>query len=137
MLPGQAAIECPIAQCLKFLSGAWTHNIMWYLGQNPMRFGELRRALQGVSAKVLAERLREMESQGVVKRELLADRPGSGVLYSLTPFGTEFRPIFEAMLKVADRLRSEPKSRAPNPARTTIDDEALIAEVQAEESVLV
>ncbi|MCM2277414.1 MAG: helix-turn-helix transcriptional regulator [Oligoflexia bacterium] len=95
---------CPLEECLKFLSGAWTHKIVWYLRDGPRRFGDLRRDLGTISSKVLTDRLREMERQGVITRTVLPTSPVT-VEYALTELGHEFRPIFRAMIQVATKLK--------------------------------
>ncbi len=77
---------------------------MWFLCQGSMRFGELKRSLAGVSAKVLTERLRLMEAEGVVTRRVLPASPPQ-VEYALTAVGHEFQPIFEVMVAVGSKLR--------------------------------
>lgn len=95
--------DCPVEECLRFLAGAWTPKIIWYLQSGPRRFGDLRRDLGTISSKVLTERLREMERQGVVHRKVNPTSPPT-VEYSLTGLGGEFGPVFEAMSKVAKKL---------------------------------
>jgi len=99
-------LDCPLDTCLKFLSSAWTARIIWFLGQGPRRFGDLRRDLGSVSTKVLTDRLRTMETQGVIARTTLPTTPVQ-VEYSLTPLGREFEPVLAAMTKVAERLRDK------------------------------
>jgi DNA-binding HxlR family transcriptional regulator len=60
--------------------------ILWALGESPRRFGELRRRLRGVSEKVLTQQLRELETDGVVRREAHDEVPPR-VEYSLTALG--------------------------------------------------
>lgn len=96
--------DCPVEECLRFLAGAWTPKIIWFLQPGPRRFGDLRRDLVTVSSKVLTERLREMERQGVVNRKVIPSSPPT-VEYSLTALGREFGPVFEAMNIVATKLK--------------------------------
>ena len=96
--------DCPLEDCLKFLSGEWTHKILWYLREDPRRFGDLRRDLGGVSAKVLTTRLRELEQKGVVLRNVMPSSPPT-VEYSITPFGRKFEPILMAIADVGEELR--------------------------------
>lgn len=102
--------SCPVSSCLKFLAGAWTHEILWQLSRGPLRFGELKRALGGVSTKVLSDRLKDMEARGVLSRTVLPTSPPQ-VEYALTPLGREFAPIFAAMVKVAAKLPVAKKSK--------------------------
>ena len=95
--------DCPVREALQFLNGAWTAEIYWNLNAKPLRFGELKRALQGVSAKVLTHRLRELEEQGVLHREVKDTSPPQ-VEYSLTPFGKKFVPVLESIADVGRML---------------------------------
>ena len=54
---------CPLSDCMAFIGGAWTPNILWHLAQGPRRFSELRADMPLVSAKVLTQRLRELEER--------------------------------------------------------------------------
>lgn len=96
---------CPIGNCMKFLGGAWTPNIIWYLSNGPRRFSELRLDIPAVSAKVLTHRLREMEGLGVVHRHVMPTSPPS-VEYELTELGREFLPVIEAIMSVGHRLKA-------------------------------
>lgn len=78
--------------------------ILWYLPMGPRKFGELRRDLGRISSKVLTDRLRRMEAQGVVVRKVLAGKPRQ-VEYRLSALGEEFCPVLEAMRQVAEKLQ--------------------------------
>jgi DNA-binding HxlR family transcriptional regulator len=68
------------------VGGKWKVLILWALGGGPKRFGELKRAVAGVSEKVLVQHLRELERDEVVHREM-HDAVPPKVEYSLTPDG--------------------------------------------------
>lgn len=95
--------DCPLDECLRFLSSRWTTRILWFLKCGPRGFGELRRDLGGISAKVLTQRLRAMEKHGLIDRRMWTTRPAR-VEYSLTPRGRAFEPVLDAMVKVAKRI---------------------------------
>jgi DNA-binding HxlR family transcriptional regulator len=92
----------PLDACLKFLSSAWTVRILWFLRCGPRRFGDLRRDLGAISAKVLSQRLRSMQAHGLVNRGTLPASPQ--IEYRLTALGHEFEPVLDAMTRVAARL---------------------------------
>ena len=96
---------CPLEKYLSVMSGAWMSRIMWNLlyVNRPMRFGELQRAIDGISAKVLTNSLRILERERIVKRNVLPMSPPQ-VEYELTDRGREFEPIFRAMEEAARRL---------------------------------
>lgn len=95
---------CPLTECMAFLGGAWTPNVIWYLSGGPRRFGELRADIPRISAKVLSARLRELESKGVIVRRVMATSPPS-VEYSLTELGAELMPAINAIVRVGQRMR--------------------------------
>lgn len=64
----------------------------------PWRFNELRKDLEGISQKVLADSLRALESDGIVARTVYPEVPPR-VEYSLTPLGESMKPILDAMEK--------------------------------------
>jgi DNA-binding HxlR family transcriptional regulator len=98
---------CPLTECMAFLGGAWTPNLVWYLSGGPRRFGELRVDIPRITAKVLSTRLHELVEKGVVAREVLPTSPPS-VEYSLTPLGRELVPAIEAIVRVGQKLRGHP-----------------------------
>ncbi|WP_168211595.1 winged helix-turn-helix transcriptional regulator [Ruania zhangjianzhongii] len=78
---------CGIDAALDIVSGKWKGLLLWELDAlGTRRFAELRRALPGVSEKVLTQHLRQMEEDGLVRREVYAEVPPK-VEYSLTETG--------------------------------------------------
>lgn len=96
--------DCPLTECLALIGGAWTPNILWHLIGGPRRFGELKRDIPGVSPKMLTSRLRALEANGVILREVKRTSPPS-VEYALTEFGAELVPAIEAIVRVGHRLK--------------------------------
>ena len=96
---------CPIGQCMTFLGTAWTPNIIWHLSAGPRRFSELRHDIPPVSAKVLTQRLRELEERGILSRAVMDTSPPS-VEYALTALGLEFMPVIQAIAEVGQRLKA-------------------------------
>ena len=100
----QQAEMCPIGACMDLIGGAWTPNIIWYLSSGPRRFSELRSDIPLVSAKVLTQRLRELEERGILSRAVMETSPPA-VEYALTALGREFMPVIEAIAEVGQRLK--------------------------------
>lgn len=96
--------DCPLEDVLALLAGAWTVKILWFLRAGPRRYGDLRRDLGHVSTKVLTQRLRVMEANAMIRRDVLPGKPPQ-VEYSLTAQGREFEPILDSMEQVARRVR--------------------------------
>ncbi len=90
--------QCGMSIAIAAIGGKWKMHLMWVLADGPVRFGAIRRALTGVSEKVLAENLKELEAMGIVHRELFPEVPPR-VEYSLTPLG---RSLNEALTSLED-----------------------------------
>ena len=80
------AKQCPSREVLDHLTGRWGVLVMAGLRKGPARFNALRRRVDGVSEKMLAQTLHALERDGFVRREVLAVLPPS-VNYSLTELG--------------------------------------------------
>src|SRR5207248_668600 len=76
------ASVCPMANAARLLGDRWTLVILRDLANRPMRFSELENSSGGISPRTLADRLRQMESQGLVTRESFREIPPR-VQYSL------------------------------------------------------
>ena len=100
---GPVPMECPLESSLKLLAGAWTPKILWYLQAEPRRFGDLKRDLGQISAKVLTTRLKELENRGVLTREVKHTSPPT-VEYALTPLGHKLGPILDSIAEVGKEL---------------------------------
>jgi len=86
---------------LRLLMGPWTAYILWTLcKKGPKRFGALKREVEGVSAKVLTERLRMLESSGVIYRHYEPTVPPQ-VTYGLTEQGKELTVALDKLFEVA------------------------------------
>ena len=79
--------ECPTRVVLDRLADKWTVLVIGQLAAGTMRFAELRRAVDGISQKMLTSTLRDLERDGLVRRELYASVPPK-VEYSLTILGS-------------------------------------------------
>lgn len=93
---------CPLDRVFRLLSGEWTTHVLWVLSNNgPTRHGELKRLVEGISSKVLTDRLRMLEEQGIVSRDYEPTIPPK-VTYSLTGAGHELDRALLAMQDVAE-----------------------------------
>ncbi|TAJ86625.1 transcriptional regulator [bacterium] len=97
---------CPAAIALEAIRGRWKLLILQQLYVRVNRFGELRRALDGISEKVLVQQLRELERDGIIQRKIYTQVPPK-VEYSLTPLGRNLRPIVEGLHEWGMRYLSE------------------------------
>ncbi|OKJ15941.1 winged helix-turn-helix transcriptional regulator [Kitasatospora sp. CB01950] len=106
--PRQGPYICGIDAALDVVSGKWKGLILWELATHGVRrFAELRRALPGVSEKMLTQHLRELEEDGLVNRKVYAEVPPR-VEYSPTEQG---RTLNEALRPLGawgtERVRRE------------------------------
>lgn len=98
---------CPMDTILRLLMGPWTTYILYVLRtRGPTRFGELKRQVGGVSAKMLTERLRLLETAAVVRRDYVPTIPPQ-VTYSLAPRGRELAGVIDQLDRIAQRWSKE------------------------------
>lgn len=113
---GDLRLACPVDAVLRLLMGPWTTYILYTLrSQGPRRFGELKRDIAGISAKVLTERLRMLEEARLVHRDYQATIPPQ-VTYSLAPRGAELNPMLDALRDIALRWQAEDRAHAQRQA---------------------
>ena len=103
----KSASGCPMDRLLRLLTGPWTTYILWVLRSNgPTRFGELKRRVPGVSAKMLTERLRMLEEARIVYRHYQPTIPPQ-VTYGMAARGEELREVLDKLNEVARRWQTE------------------------------
>ncbi|GLY15173.1 helix-turn-helix transcriptional regulator [Kineosporia rhizophila] len=78
--------DCPCRDLLDLIANKWSALVIGALEPGPMRFGELRSRLNGVSSKVLTATLRRLEEAALIDREVFAEVPPR-VEYTLTDLG--------------------------------------------------
>ena len=99
--PKSCTEPCPIERGMRILGGKWKGSILWHLKDGPVRFNELARQLGGASRKMVNQRLKEMEAQGLVVRHVISDRP-IAVAYEITDFGRSALVVLDQLLAWAD-----------------------------------
>ncbi len=95
------------------LSGKWKLEILWLLNQRMHRFGELRKAIPGITQHMLTAQLRELEADGLVSRTVFAEVP-LRVEYEITAKARGLGPAMEALTAW---WRTYGKSVAPKVSR--------------------
>jgi DNA-binding HxlR family transcriptional regulator len=92
--PGTLRAEMRAA--LSTITGKWKLEILWLLNQRVHRFGELRRAIPGITQHMLTTQLRELESDGLIRRKIFAEVPPR-VEYAITPAAQALKPVIGAV----------------------------------------
>ena len=100
------ASVCPIANAARLLGDRWTLVILHDLAEGSMRFSELEDASGGISPRTLADRLRQMEGDGMIQRESFREIPPR-VQYTLTAKGVAALPVIEALRAFGDSWLSD------------------------------
>lgn len=107
----QRTYTCGLDAAIAVMGGKWKGLILFSLGEGPLRFGELKRAVAGISERILILQLREMETSGLIHREVYHQVPPK-VEYSLTAFGaslnTALAPLGEWGEEHMDRIVALP-----------------------------
>lgn len=88
--------KCGIDVTLAVVGGKWKASILWHLAHETMRFSNLQRQFSDTTRKMLTQQLRELETDGLVHREVYPQVPPK-VEYSLTEKGKSIYPILEQM----------------------------------------
>src|SRR5271168_1469762 len=102
-----AQSPCMIGSLLELLSRPWTMHILWVLSNNgPTRFGVLRRQIEGISSRVLTERLRLLEQKGFIYRDYEASIPPS-VTYGITKRMKDIQKVLGELDQLARKWQQE------------------------------
>ncbi|GAA4382923.1 hypothetical protein GCM10023088_49090 [Actinomadura verrucosospora] len=119
---------CGLDAAIAVMGGKWKGLILFALQDGPLRFGELRRAVPGISERVLILQLREMETTGLLHREAHYQVPPK-VEYSLTAFGhslnTAMEPLGRGARSTSSASRPSRGARWGELARDHVKRQAL------------
>ncbi|WP_394223486.1 winged helix-turn-helix transcriptional regulator [Priestia aryabhattai] len=96
-----------VAYTQNVLSGRWKYIILWFLKTKERRYSEIKAFLWDISQGSLTKQLRELETDGLIKREVFPEVP-SRVEYSLTTKGREFIPILDMMENSGKKFGEKP-----------------------------
>lgn len=90
--PKKETYICGLELTTEILGGKWKMMLLWYLRNKSLRFGQLKRCLNGITEKVLSHELKELTELGLIDRKVYYQTPLK-VEYSLTSYGKTFLPI--------------------------------------------
>ncbi len=92
---------CPIERGMRVIGGKWKGTILWHLKDGPVRFNALTRQLEGASKKMITQRLKELESAGLITRKVINTKPFA-VTYEITEEGKGTLHILESLKEWAE-----------------------------------
>jgi DNA-binding HxlR family transcriptional regulator len=93
--------DCGLNKVQKIVGGKWKLSLLWYISAETRRFGEIKRIFPDITQSMLTKQLRELESDGLLHREIYKEVPPR-VEYSLTNLGQQFLPILQSMSEWGD-----------------------------------
>ena len=96
MLPDAYDANCPTRLVLDRVADKWAVLLLGLLAKEPLRFNQLRRAIAGLSQKMLSQTLKSLERDGLVSRKAFATVPVT-VEYSITPLGQTLTATVDAL----------------------------------------
>ena len=98
--------DCPTRQILDRVGDKWAVLILLLVRHEPMRFNQLRRAIEGISQKMLSQVLKSLERDGLIRRRAIATVPVT-VEYSITPLGLTLAAAVDPLRDWAERNLKE------------------------------
>ncbi|MGB5172346.1 MAG: helix-turn-helix domain-containing protein [Eudoraea sp.] len=101
--------HCAVDYAFKRVGGKYKGRILWVLRQDVLRYGELKRAIVGITPKMLTQTLKELESDELVSRKVYLQVPPK-VEYSLTETGKELIPLIKQLRSWGENQMSRDKS---------------------------
>lgn len=99
--------ECPVRRTAQIIDGKWTTQIVRDLLPGKKRYSELLAGLPGISPKILAQRLRLLESEGLITKTTYAEVPPR-TEYELTPLGLQLKGVIWEMSRFGEALGKRP-----------------------------
>jgi DNA-binding HxlR family transcriptional regulator len=97
--------HCAMDITMSHIGGKWKTVVLWYLRNQTLRFGELKKRIPDITEKMLSLQLKALEEDGLLKREVFAEVP-LRVEYSLTDFGRTLIPVLDEIAKWGRELAS-------------------------------
>lgn len=95
--PDAKLFHCPALVTIRLVSGKWKTRILWLLRERPYGFNELRRSLPGVSGKVLADQLSQLEEAGLIRKDRVMKEGQTASSFSYSEYGLSLVPVLDAL----------------------------------------
>lgn len=89
---------CSLKEVLDIIGGKWSMPIIYHLSKGKLRFKELERSVEGINTRMLVKELKNMETNGIITREVFATAPPT-VEYTLTTKGKKLLPSITSLYK--------------------------------------
>jgi DNA-binding HxlR family transcriptional regulator len=105
-IPNVYSADCPTRQILDRVGDKWAVLILLLLREQPTRFNQLRRTIEGISQKMLSQVLKSLERDGLIRRRAIATVPVT-VEYSITPLGATLAAAVDPLRDWAERHLKE------------------------------
>ena len=94
---GEKSYPCMVSLAMDLIGGKWKTVILYHLQTGEKRFGELHKAMAGVTEMTLSLQLKQLEKDELIERQAYGNKPPLKVVYRLTDFGQTFIPVLEAL----------------------------------------
>ena len=93
---------CCTSLTLGIIGGKWKTVILYHLMEGTLRYNELRKEIPSVTERTLSLQLKNLETDGVIKRKVYTSKPPLKVEYSLTEFGKTLIPLIKSIADWGD-----------------------------------
>ncbi|MCF0055068.1 helix-turn-helix domain-containing protein [Dyadobacter sp. CY356] len=101
------AYPCTVSLAMDLIGGKWKAVILYHLKDTEKRYNELRKQLPHITEMTLSLQLKQLETDGLVLRQVYGEKPPIKVIYSLTDFGRTFIPVLNTITTWGNQIVSE------------------------------
>lgn len=109
----------PVRDTLDVISGKWKLPIIISIGAGNQRFTTVMKSIPGISPKVLAKELKELEGHGIIKREVTPDYPVS-ITYTLEEYADSLQPLISVMQEWGNNHREKMTQEVSEPKHAEV-----------------
>ena len=107
---GESLYPCTTSITMDYIGGKWKMVILYHLKNGSRRYNELRKTMPTVTERTLSLQLKQLEEDGIVKREVFVTKPPLKVEYSLTDFGKTLIPLLDMIADWGSSVAKEKKA---------------------------